>query len=80
MNASEFSITQHRIGTKKDKPTYDMDWLLTMPLLLLEIVLVIDLATEEHNSKAWTSCVGSALMTVSGYCDELVFMGDITSH
>ncbi len=57
-----------------------MDWLLNMPLLLLKIVLVIDLATEEHNSKAWTSCVGSALMIVSGYCDELVFMGDITSH
>merc|ERR1712022_100914 len=55
-----------------------MDWLLTVPLLLLEILLVMDLTPEEYNSKAWTLGVGSALMIVSGYYGELVVTGDLT--
>merc|ERR1712146_648344 len=30
-----------------------MDWLLTVPLLLIEILLVMNLSAEEYNSKAW---------------------------
>merc|ERR1712146_642467 len=30
-----------------------MDWLLTVPLLLIEILLVMNLSPEEYNSKAW---------------------------
>jgi bacteriorhodopsin len=55
-----------------------MDWLLTVPLLLLEILLVMDLSAEEHSSKAWTLGLGSALMIVSGYYGELVVTGDLT--
>merc|ERR1719498_206217 len=55
-----------------------MDWLLTVPLLLLEILLVMDLSPEQHSSKAWVFGIGSALMIVSGYYGELVVTGDLT--
>jgi len=55
-----------------------MDWLLTVPLLLIEILLVMKLTPEEFNSKAWTLGLGSALMIVSGYYGELVITGDLT--
>merc|ERR1711907_637418 len=35
-----------------------MDWLLTVPLLLIEIILVMDLSEEETSEKAWK--LGSA--------------------
>jgi len=54
-----------------------MDWLLTVPLLLMEIVLVMNLPKEESNSKCWVLGVGSALMIVSGYSGELVITGDL---
>merc|ERR1719424_701178 len=54
-----------------------MDWLLTVPLLLIEILLVkLDEAT--FSSKAWSLGVGSALMIASGYYGELVVTGDLT--
>merc|ERR1712100_376284 len=55
-----------------------MDWLLTVPLLLIEILLVMNLSPEEYNSKAWVLGFGSALMIVSGYYGELVVTGDLT--
>ena len=55
-----------------------MDWLLTVPLLLLEILLVMDLTPEEHSNKAWTLGTAAALMIVSGYYGELVVTGDLT--
>merc|ERR1712029_583097 len=55
-----------------------MDWLLTVPLLLIEILLVMKLSEEEYSSKAWTWGFGSALMIVSGYYGELVVTGDLT--
>jgi len=55
-----------------------MDWLLTVPLLLIEILLVMNLTPEVYNSKAWTLGLGSALMIVSGYYGELVVTGDLT--
>jgi len=55
-----------------------MDWLLTVPLLLLEILLVMRIPPGELNSKAWTLGLGSALMIVSGYYGELVVTGDLT--
>merc|ERR1712107_823426 len=54
------------------------DWLLTVPLLLIEILLVMKLDEETYSSKAWTLGVGSALMIVSGYYGELVVTGDLT--
>jgi len=55
-----------------------MDWLLTVPLLLIEILLVMKLSPEEYSSKAWTLGFGAALMIVSGYYGELVVTGDLT--
>jgi len=55
-----------------------MDWLLTVPLLLIEILLVMKLDEKDFNEKARTLGVGSALMIVSGYYGELVITGDLT--
>merc|ERR1711972_211874 len=55
-----------------------MDWLLTVPLLLIEILLVMKLSDAEYSNKAWTLGVGSALMIVSGYYGKLVVTGDLT--
>merc|ERR1712050_232908 len=55
-----------------------MDWLLTVPLLLIEILLVMKLDAATFSSKAWVLGVGSALMIVSGYYGELVITGDLT--
>merc|ERR1712048_38721 len=55
-----------------------MDWLLTVPLLLIEILLVMKLDEETYNTKARNLGVGSALMIVSGYYGELVVTGDLT--
>merc|ERR1711871_1508254 len=54
------------------------DWLLTVPLLLVEILLVMKLPADECNSKSWTLGLSSALMIVSGYYGELVVTGDLT--
>merc|ERR1712050_343983 len=55
-----------------------MDWLLTVPLLFIEILLVMKLEGDDFNSRAWTLGFGSALMIVSGYYGELVVTGDLT--
>jgi len=55
-----------------------MDWLLTVPLLLLEILLVMRLDAGTFSTKAWVLGLGSALMIVSGYYGELVITGDLT--
>jgi bacteriorhodopsin len=57
-----------------------MDWLLTVTLLLIEILLVMNLdeATYSFKSKSWG--VFSALMIVSGYYGELTVSGDLTSR
>merc|ERR1711896_65803 len=55
-----------------------MDWLLTVPLLLMEIVMVMNLPAEESNSRCWTLGAGSALMIVSGYKGELILSGDLS--
>merc|ERR1712166_1716909 len=57
-----------------------MDWLLTVPLLLIEIILVMDLDERDFSEKARTLGVGSALMIVSGYYGELTVTGDLSSR
>jgi len=54
-----------------------MDWLLTVPLLLIEILLVMKLTPEEFSCKAKSLGVGSALMIVSGYYGELIVSGNL---
>merc|ERR1711865_983445 len=55
-----------------------MDWLLTVPLLLIEILLVMKLSPEVYSTKAWTLGPFSALMIISGYYGELVVTGNLT--
>jgi len=54
-----------------------MDWLLTVPLLLIEIVLVMKLSPEESKSKSSTLGVAAALMIILGYPGELIVEGDL---
>ena len=51
---------------------------MTVPLLLVEILLVMKLESGSFSCKAWTLGFGSALMIVSGYYGELVVTGDLT--
>jgi len=55
-----------------------MDWLLTVPLLLIEILLVMKLDDAEFNSKSWSLGLAAALMIVAGYYGELVVTGDLS--
>jgi len=55
-----------------------MDWLLTVPLLLLEILLVMKLEPAVLSSKGWALGTGAALMIVTGYYGELTITGDLT--
>jgi len=54
-----------------------MDWLLTVPLLLIEILLVMKLDEATYSCKAKVLGLGSALMIVSGYYGELTVTGDL---
>jgi len=54
-----------------------MDWLLTVPLLLIEILLVMNLDKQEFSSKAKTLGVSAALMIVTGYYGELFISGNL---
>ena len=55
-----------------------MDWLLTVPLLLIEILLVMKLSDEKFSSMARTLGLGSSLTIVSGYYCEFVVTDDLS--
>jgi len=57
-----------------------MDWLLTVPLLLIEIILVMKLSPEEASEKSWTLGVVSAMMIAVGYPGELIVTGDLSTR
>merc|ERR1712010_105538 len=44
-----------------------VDWLLTVPLLLIELILVMGLPADETASLAWKLGVSSAAMVALGY-------------
>jgi len=48
-----------------------VDWLLTVPLLLLELILVMGLPADQTRSLAWTLGLSSALMVALGYPGEI---------
>merc|ERR1712151_1335580 len=81
VDAYEYSTAHHdpqRTGVPFNDAYRYMDRLLTVPLLLIEILLVMKLDEETYNAKAWTLGFGSALMIASGYYGELVVTGDLT--
>jgi len=48
-----------------------VDWLLTVPLLLIELILVMGLPEAETQEKAWSLGVASAMMVAIGYPGEI---------
>jgi len=48
-----------------------VDWLLTVPLLLIELILVMRLSREETTQKAKSLATAAALMIVLGYPGEI---------
>merc|ERR1712019_223329 len=48
-----------------------VDWILTVPLLLIELILVMGLPANETVSKGWKLGVASALMVALGYPGEI---------
>merc|ERR1712054_274163 len=52
-----------------------MDWLLTVPLLLMELVLVMDMSAEEKQKQSAMLGVTSAAMIAVGYYGELITQG-----
>jgi bacteriorhodopsin len=48
-----------------------VDWLLTVPLLLIELVLVMRLSREETVQKGWRLGLAAALMIILGYPGEI---------
>ena len=54
-----------------------MDWLLTVPLLLIEIIFCCNLSPDETAKKAWALGVSSGLMIILGYPGELIIEGDM---
>mmetsp|Transcript_18717 Transcript_18717/g.21524 ORF Transcript_18717/g.21524 Transcript_18717/m.21524 type:complete len:254 (+) Transcript_18717:57-818(+) len=54
-----------------------MDWLLTVPLLLVEIILVMKLSPEDAQGKSMTLGSAAALMIILGYPGELVTSGGL---
>jgi len=66
--------------TKTNVPFNDayryMDWLLTVPLLLIEIILVMNLDDKDKMDKGLKLGVASALMIIIGYPGELVLDAD----
>ena len=55
-----------------------VDWLLTVPLLLIDLVLVMRLSREETTSKALRLGSAAALMIILGYPGEIA--GDIPTR
>ena len=53
-----------------------MDWLLTVPLLLIEIIFCCNLAPDEIVKKSWALGVSSGLMIALGYPGEMIIEGD----
>jgi len=53
-----------------------MDWLLTVPLLLLEIIFCMKLTPEQTSNEAWSLGFASALMIAVGYPGESIIEGD----
>jgi len=48
-----------------------VDWLLTVPLLLIELILVMKLPAEQTASLSWQLGVSSAIMVALGYPGEI---------
>merc|ERR1712063_94549 len=61
--------------TLSGKPFNDayryVDWLLTVPLLLIELILVMGLSESQTKSLSWQLGIASAIMVAVGYPGEI---------
>jgi len=57
-----------------------MDWLLTVPLLLIEIVLTMKMSPEESKTQCQQLGTAAALMIVAGYPGELIIEGNLAQR
>merc|ERR1712012_362674 len=68
-------ITGEYMGTLTGAPFNDayryVDWLLTVPLLLIELILVMKLPKSQTVDLAWKLGVASAVMVALGYPGEI---------
>jgi len=55
-----------------------MDWLLTVPLLLMELVLVMPMKAEDKQKQSALLGTAAALMIILGYPGELITSGNMT--
>jgi hypothetical protein len=61
----------HQTGAKFNDAYRYVDWLLTVPLLLVELILVMRLSAAETSAKAWKLGTLAALMVALGYPGEI---------
>jgi len=64
-------------GTPVNDAYRYMDWLLTVPMLLTEIVMCMKLSADEISSNSWKLGSAAALMIALGYPGELIIEGDL---
>ncbi len=62
--------SQHAVADINDAYRY-VDWLLTVPLLLIELIRVIKLPEDEPASLGWNLGLASALIVELGYPGEI---------
>jgi bacteriorhodopsin len=77
--SSDGSIADPTLSGKPFNDAYRyMDWLLTVPMLLIEIIFCMNLPSKDMVSLAWKLGVASGLMIILGYPGELIIEGDLT--
>merc|ERR1712110_392915 len=68
-SGSDYSVAES--GAPFNDAYRYVDWLLTVPLLLIELILVMKLPKEETVSLSWRLGVASAIMVALGYPGEI---------
>merc|ERR1711935_1172204 len=79
LEADQERVRDVQEGDHGGKPFNDayryMDWLLTVPLLLIEIIFCCNLSPDETVKKSWALGVSSGLMIALGYPGEMIIEG-----
>ena len=70
-SAKEAAFTVTSSGLPFNDAYRYVDWLLTVPLLLIELILVMQLPSDEATGKMWTLGLSSAAMVALGYPGEV---------
>jgi bacteriorhodopsin len=71
LQSADGSYTVASTGVPFNDAYRYVDWLLTVPLLLIELILVMQLSHEETKSRCWLLGTASAVMVGLGYPGEI---------